>query len=215
MSLPPALDHADRGATVQHDTASESSLHPRRGGAAGAIARRPHEGAGPCIPFGGRRPGRDGLRAGRATLLPALILIVMGAALLAACGGSSTGASEPPSAAATPEPASSPLPGTPEEATVAFWRMVDADDYAGLTAAAAPGVTAAVTAATDDMAQATLLRVIRVERQPGGGAQVEADVRIVPSGQVTPWGEAGEHTLFVDLAEAPGGWLVTGWGTSP
>jgi hypothetical protein len=32
----------------------------------------------------------------------------------------------------------------------------------------------------------------------------------------TPWGEAGPHTLFVDLVQAPGGgWLVAGWGTSP
>jgi hypothetical protein len=47
-------------------------------------------------------------------------------------------------------------------------------------------------------------------------ARVEVDVRVDPSNGATPWGEPGRHTLFVRLLEqAPGKWLVAGWGTSP
>ena len=182
--------------------------------AGGGVARRPHEGAGPCVPFGGRRPGRTLRRARAALLASSLVLAAMGAASLAACGASSTGAASSPAAvAATPAPGSAPLAGTPEAAVAAYWRMVDADDYAGIVAASAPG--AAVAPATDDIGSVELLRVTRVQRT-SGGAKVEVDVRIVPATEVTPWGEAGRHTLFVDLAKAQdGAWLVAGWGSSP
>jgi hypothetical protein len=145
----------------------------------------------------------------------ALAVAVTGAALLAACGGSSGGAASPSASRSTAAPGSRPLTGSPTQAVAAYWTLVDAGDYQGLKAACSPGSAAALTAATDDIERARLLRVARVRRQPGG-AQVEADVRIVPAGQTTPWGAPGAHTLFVNLAEAPGGgWLVTSWGTSP
>lgn len=97
----------------------------------------------------------------------------------------------------------------------AYWSLVDADDYPGLSAACAPGSAAALTPASDDIERARLLRVASVRRE-AGGAQVQADVRIVPAGQTTPWGGSGTRTLFVDLTKAPGGgWLVASWGTSP
>jgi len=196
-------------------TTAMSSSVPKAEDAGGGVARRPHEGAGPCVPFGGRRPGRTLRRARAALLASSLVLAAMGAASLAACGAASTGAaSSPAEAAATPAPGSAPLAGTPEAAVAAYWEMVDADDYAGIAAASAPGV-AAVTPATDDIGSVELLRVTRVQRTPGG-AQVEVDVRIVPATEATPWGEAGRHTLFVNLAKADdGAWLVAGWGSSP
>ena len=144
----------------------------------------------------------------------ALALAVIGVALLAACGGSSGGATSPSASSATTAPGGRPLTGSPEQAVAAYWALVDAGDYQALKAACSPGSAAALTAATDDIARARLLRVARVRRQPGG-AQVQADVRIVPAGQATPWGAPGTHTLFVNLAEVSGGWLVTSWGTSP
>jgi hypothetical protein len=142
--------------------------------------------------------------------------LVVAVTALGACGGPSAGAaSSPPAVAALPSPGSVPLPGTPGQAVAAYWRMVDADDYAGLAAVSAPGAAAAIAAGGDDIAHVELLRVAGVRRAPRA-ARVEVDVRIVPAGEATPWGPAGPHTLFVDLAETPGGgWLVAGWGTSP
>lgn len=163
-----------------------------------------------------------GAAGGGAILVTILLLATLGAVSLAACGGSSNGAapaspsaSSPTASTSTPQPSgASPLPGTPEQAVAAFWKMVDADDFAGIAAASAPGAVA-ITAAADDIERAKLLRVAWVQ-QTTAGAQVQVDVHIVPSGEVTPWGEAGPHTLFVDLIEAPGGgWLVAGWGTGP
>ncbi len=157
----------------------------------------------------GRRPRGRVLQLTPATAL--VLVVVAGAALLAACDGSAGGAPSPSAAA----PGSRPFVGSPAAAATAYWALVDAGDYAGLRAACAPGSTAALTPASDYIERARLLRVARV-RRASGGAQVQADVRIVPAGEATPWGEAGTHTLFVDLAEAPGGgWLVTSWGTSP
>jgi hypothetical protein len=145
----------------------------------------------------------------------ALAMALTGAALLAACAGSSGGAASPSASPATTAPGSRPLVGSPKQAVAAYWALVNAGDYQGLKAVCSPGSTAALTAASDDIERARLLRVARVRRRPGG-AQVEADVRIVPAGQATPWGAPGAHTLFVNLAETPGGgWLVTSWGTSP
>ena len=184
----------------------------------GNRARRPHKGGGgPRVAAAlrctrlGRRDRRP--RGGVLPLTPAtalVLVVVAGAALLAACGGSAGGAPSPAAAA----PGSRPFVGSPAAAVTAYWALVDAGDYAGLRAACAPGSTAALTPASDDIERARLLRVARV-RRASGGAQVQADVRIVPAGEATPWGEAGTHTLFIDLAEAPGGWLVTSWGTSP
>ena len=156
----------------------------------------------------------------------ALLIAVLpaGAALLAACGGSSGGARSPavsasaaPSAgaASTPAPGSEPFAGSPQQAVTAYWALVDAGDYGGLGAACTPGSAAALTAASSGIKRARVVRVARVRREPGG-AQVQADVRIVPAGEATPWGESGMHTLFVKLTgSASGGWLVASWGTSP
>jgi hypothetical protein len=152
-----------------------------------------------------------------ARLFAAALLVAAvfaGAALLSACGGSSGGAPSPSASSAAAVPGSTPFPGSPKEAAAAYWALVDADDYAGLSGACTPGSSAALTAASDDIAHARLLRVARVRRE-SGGAQVQADVRIDPSDATTPWGEPGAHTLFVDLTEADGGWLVSSWGTSP
>ena len=192
------------------------------------IARRPHEGAGPCLPCGGRRPGRLGsrrpgglTRAAAAGLAVATVLA--GAALLAACGGSSGAASPSGSASAasplsptsSPAAGNKPLEGSPEQAVAAYWALVDAGDYAGLRAACTPGSAAALTAASSDIRRARVVRVARVRREPGG-AQVQADVRVVPASAATPWGGTGTHTLFVKLTESAGsGWLVASWATSP
>jgi hypothetical protein len=175
-----------------------------RGGLRAADATRSaHPGRRGREPRGGARP------LGPQTAL--CLAVVVAAALLTACG-SSAGGTPSPSAAS---PGGKPFVGSPAAATAAYWALVDAGDYAGLRAACAPGSAAALTPASDDIERARLLRVARV-RRASGGAQVEAEVRIVPAGEATPWGETGTHTLFVDLAEAPGGgWLVTSWGTGP
>jgi hypothetical protein len=52
-----------------------------------------------------------------------------------------------------------------------------------------------------------------------GSALVQVDVFIDPTkdvGNPTPWGNAGEHQLFMHMQKAPqGGWLVKSWGTGP
>jgi hypothetical protein len=160
-------------------------------------------------------------------MVAAVLLIAAlpaGAALLAACGGSSGGAASPTltasaapsaSAASTPAPGTQPFTGSPQQAVAAYWALVDAGDYGGLGAACTPGSAAALTAASSDIRHARVVRVARVRREPGG-AQVQADVRIVPRGETTPWGAPGTHTLFVRLTgSTSGGWLVASWGTSP
>jgi hypothetical protein len=150
-----------------------------------------------------------------------LMVAVAAAALLAACGGSSGGSTAEPSARTSagaslaPSPGSSPLAGTPQQAVETFWQLVDADAYGALAAAGAPGTPGLPTAESDDIESVELLRVARIDRQPGS-ALVQVDVRVEPASAVTPWGAPGRHTLFVRLLEqAPGEWLVTGWGTSP
>jgi hypothetical protein len=152
-----------------------------------------------------------------------LVAAMAAAALLAACDGSSGGgtAAEPaadsssPVASPSASPGAAPLSGTPRQATEAFWRLVDADAYGALAAAAAPGASGLPTAENDDIESVDLLRVVRVERQPGS-ALVQVDVRVVAASAATPWGAPGRHTLFVKLLErAPGEWLVAGWSTSP
>ncbi|NLE21482.1 MAG: hypothetical protein GX624_01680 [Actinobacteria bacterium] len=155
-------------------------------------------------------------------VLGAALVACMCAALLAACGGSTGGSSgASPAAASSPDSpgaasaGSEPLAGTPEEAVREFWRLVDTDAFDALAAASVPGSSDVPTAATDDIDRVRVLGVGPVDRQPGS-AVVQVDVRIVPVGETTPWGEPGRHTLFVRLHEqAAGGWLVAGWGTSP
>ncbi len=206
------------GVTVSQSRSSTSApcRAPLRGS---SRVGRPHPGGGGLRASGARQRIRSGRRGRRPrggilllTAVTALVLLVVaGAALLAACGSPADGAPSPSAAAA----GGKPFVGSPAAAVTAYWALVDAGDYAGLRAACAPGSAAALTPASDDIGRARLLRVARVRRALGG-VRVQADVRIVPAREATPWGEAGTHTLFVSLAEAPsGGWLVTSWGTSP
>ena len=165
-----------------------------------------------------RRSARPAAVAARAALL---LGALAGAALLAACGGSSGAAAAPTAGASSPAPSAtasaggSPLTGTAKEAVAEFWRLVDADAFEALAAAAAPGATGLPTEQSDDIEQVELLRVVQVERQPGS-ALAQVDVRVVPTGDSTPWGAPGRHTLFVRLLEQRRDeWLVGGWGTSP
>jgi hypothetical protein len=156
-----------------------------------------------------------------------VVAAVAVAALLAACGGSSgTTVAEPctaassagassPASSPSASPGGAPLTGTPKEAIEEFWRLVDADAYGALASAAASGASGLPTAESDDIESVELLRVVRVDRQPGS-ALVQVDVRVIPASAATPWGAPGRHTLFVKLLEqAPGEWLVAGWSTSP
>lgn len=169
-------------------------------------------------------PDRTGLGptgAGRAGTLLALLLalVVAVCAGAAACGGSTGSASASPSATSTAGTA--PLAGSLREAAAAYWRLVDAGDYAAIAAAGVPGEPASATAATDDIAHARLVRAKPLSRDGDGpgSALVQVDVFIDPTqdaGNPTPWGDAAEHQLFMHLQKAPqGGWLVKSWGTGP
>ncbi len=52
-----------------------------------------------------------------------------------------------------------------------------------------------------------------------GSALVQATIFVDPtkdSLNPTPWGNVGNHTVFMDMQKAPdGGWLIRHWGTSP
>jgi hypothetical protein len=154
-----------------------------------------------------------------------LAVALVAGCLLAACGATGDDArpatsapaqatSSPASSASPPAPGSSPLAGSPEQAVAAYWTLVDKDAHERLAAVCVPGSPAAVTRADDDIARVRLLRVTRVTRD-ADGAQVQVDVRVTPAGEVTPWGAAGRHTLFVQLLKSGSGWLVASWGTSP
>jgi hypothetical protein len=162
--------------------------------------------------------GRRRVCALLSTAAAVAVLLGASAAVLAACGGGSGGAvaaPSPPAPSPPVSPGSTPLTGTPKEAVKTFWRLMDADAYEALAAATAPGSPTRITAEADDIESVALLHVGRVERQPGS-ALVQVDVRVVPASDITPWGEPGRHTLFVRLIrQAPGEWLVSGWGTSP
>jgi len=62
-------------------------------------------------------------------------------------------------------------------------------------------------------------QVIRQKNAPAGERLAQVRVHIEPtsvSGQPSPWGSPGEHTLFMYMERAPqGGWLVKSWGTGP
>ena len=158
-----------------------------------------------------RRPG--------ALLALLLALVVAMCAGAAACGGSSGSPSASPSATSTAGTA--PLTGGLREAAAAYWRLIDAGDFAAIAAAGVPGEPPSATAATDDIAHARLVRAKPLSRDANGpgSAVVQVDVFIDPttdSGNPTPWGDAAEHQLFMHLQKAPqGGWLVKSWGTGP
>ncbi len=149
----------------------------------------------------------------------ALLMVVVCAALLAACGGSSGSPAAAPSA--TSIAGTAPLAGTPREAAAAYWRLIDAGDFAAIAAAGVPGEPPSATPATDDIAHARLLkaRPLSSDVSVSGSALVQVDVFIDPmkeAGNPTPWGDAGKHQLFMHLQKAPhGGWLVKSWGTGP
>ena len=216
--------------THQDSSAPSSRLTP--GGVAEAVARRPHEGAGPCIPFGGRRPGRVKRAAGAASLaLTLLAAAVASAALLAACsgssGGGSSGGSAPPAASiAAPAPAPSPriTSGPPPAAAVdvarEFWKLVGAGRLAEAQRfLVAPGAPIQQWDGAD-VAGARFVRVVpdSTSAGPPEGATVEfaADVWIEPAGAVSPWGDAGVHQLFESVVRmSDGTWRMWESGTGP
>jgi hypothetical protein len=162
----------------------------------------------------------------RATLLAGVAAVAMAACVaalvLGGCGSSATGTDVATSSSpAGPAAGSRPLEGTAEQAAAAYWRLIDAGDYDAVAAAGVPGEPPSATAATDDIAAAHLVSVDRVDEQSGegGGMLVQAQVYVEPDdagASPTPWGDAGEHTLFMWLEPAAGGgWLVKSWGTGP
>jgi hypothetical protein len=145
---------------------------------------------------------------------------VLAAATLAgtaACGGTSGSPSASPSASA----GTAPLAGSLRQAAAEYWRLMDAGDFAAIAAAGVPGEPPSATAATDDMVHVRLVSAKPLSRDADGpgSALVQVDVFIDPTkdvGNPTPWGNAGEHQLFMHMQKAPqGGWLVKSWGTGP
>lgn len=199
------------------------------GGATDAVARRPYEGAGPCIPFGGRRPGRAMRAAGAASLaLTLLAVAVASAALLAACGGSSGGGSSAAASAtvAAPTPAPAPLvtSGPPPAAAVQtvreFWTLAGDGRLEEVQhSLVAPGSPIQDWTGAD-IAAARFVRVLprSVSRAPADGATIEFSVIvwIEPSSQPSPWGEPGEHQLFEHVVRmSDGSWRMWDSGTGP
>ena len=177
------------------------------------------------------------MRPGLATALPPRILAAAAGLVLAGCaaalllgacgaasgsgaagaGGTSLGAASP-AASQGAVAGSRALQGTVEQAAAEYWRLVGAGDYEAVAAASVPGEPPSATAATDDIAVARLVAVDRVDEQGDAGTLAQVRVYVEPrdGDQPTPWGETGEHTLFMHLRAAPGGgWLVESWGTGP
>jgi hypothetical protein len=151
-------------------------------------------------------------RRRRRRLCAALTALLLGAAVTA-CG---TTASPSPSPSPSASAGSRPLTGTPRQAAAEYWRLVDANDFAGALAASVPGTRTDMTAVPDDIEHVRLVSARAPRGQGGDAVQLEATVYVEPAAGATPWGEAGEHTLFMQLQKAPsGGWLVRGWGTGP
>ena len=171
------------------------------------------------------RPASSAGRADRVRLIVArlaLLMMLAGAALAGAgaCGGSSGLSAASPSAKTNAGSAS--LPGSLREAAAEYWRLIDVGDYAAVTAASVPGEPPSATAATSGIAHARLTgvdQVIRPKNAPADRRLVQVRVRVEPtsvSGQPSPWGAPGEHTLFMYMQKSPqGGWLVKSWGTGP
>ena len=210
--------------THQDSSALSSRLTPDD--AAEAVARRPHEGAGPCIPFGGRRPGRAKRAAGAASLaLTLLVAAFVSAALLAACGGSS-GGSAIASASPSPSPVPSPLitsgepPAAAVDAVRRFWTLVGEGEVAEAKATAVAPGSPLLEGDEDSIASARFVRVLpsSVSRAPADGATIEFSVIvwIEPSSQPSPWGEPGEHQLFEHVVRmSDGSWRMWDSGTGP
>ena len=161
-------------------------------------------------------PGADWPAALLALLLALVVAVGAGAA---ACGGSS-GPSPSPSPTTTAGTAA--LAGSLRQAAAEYWRLVDAGDYAAVAAAGVPGEPPSTTAASSRIAHARLRGIDQVMRQkdaPAGERIAQVRVYIEPtsvSGQPSPWGDPGEHTLFMYMEPAAqGGWLVKSWGTGP
>ena len=170
---------------------------------------RPHGG------WSGVEPGQRGRAATRS--LAVVVASLCLTALLAACGDS-PGSPEADASSPSPvlSPGSRPLDGTLERAVAEYWRLVDADDFAGVAAASVPDTPTVLSTANDDITRARLVSMRRLGTQADGAVGVEATVFVRPSGDATPWGPAGDHVLFLHLEEAPaGGWLVREWGTGP
>jgi hypothetical protein len=155
--------------------------------------------------------------------LAAVVLAACAAAfLLGGCGAAAGAVDDAASSpASTPAAGSRPLAGTAAQAAAAYWRLLGAGDYEAVAAAGVPGEPPSATAATDDIAAAHLVTVDRVDADPGGDGAMLAQVRVyiepdAGGASPTPWGDAGEHTLFMRMLPAPqGGWLVQSWGTGP
>jgi hypothetical protein len=157
------------------------------------------------------------------SIFTGLILLVLAGATVAgaaACGGSSGSLDASPTAATTAGTA--PLTGSLREAAAEYWRLIDAGDYAAVAAAGMPGEPPSSTEATSGIAHARLTgvdQVIRQKNAPAGERVPQVRVYVEPtsvSGQPSPWGSPGEHTLFMYMEPAPqGGWLVKSWGTGP
>lgn len=157
-----------------------------------------------------------------AGLAAAALAACAAAVLLGGCGSPAAGpGTPPPSSAAGAAAGSRPLGGTAAQAAEEYWRLIDAGDYDAVAAAGVPGEPPSAAAATDDIAAARLVAVDHVGEPAAkdGEVLVQAQVYIEPAGEgasPTPWGEAGDHTLFMRLLPAPGGgWLVASWGTGP
>jgi len=168
------------------------------------------------------RRGVDASRASVTTFLVADLALLALAVVVAgagACGGSSDLPNASPSSTSTT--GTTPLAGTLRAAAAEYWRLIDADDFAAVAAAGVPGEAFSAMAATDDIAHVRLMRAKTLSRGADGpgSALVRVDLYIDPVnkvGQPTPWGDAGEHQLFMSMRKAPqGGWLVKSWNTSP
>ena len=185
----------------------------------------PHRVCRPTSP-----PGRRASGAARASFMRSIVtglaLLVLAGAVVAGaatCGGSSgSSPAASPSPTSVPAPRTAPLAGSLREAAAKYWRLIDAGDYAAVAAAGVPGEPPSATAATSGIAHVRLTgvdQVIRQKNAPAGERLAQVRVYIEPtsvSGQPSPWGSPGEHTLFMYMERAPqGGWLVKGWGTGP
>jgi hypothetical protein len=194
------------------------------------VRRRPHEGAGPCVPYGGRRPGRCGGRTGGPARLVAAALTVAAvigcAALLAACGGSSRGAPATVSASAAPTPVPSPLVtnGSPPAAAVdvvkQFWTLTGEGRLAeAQRVLVAPG-SPILQWTGDDIVAARYVRLVphSVGGFPAEGATIEfsAVVWIDAGPAASAWGPAGDHQLFEHVVRmSDGTWRMWDSGTGP
>jgi len=185
----------------------------------------PHRVRRPTSPHGRRASGAARASFVRPIVTGLALLALAGAVVAgaAACGGSSgSSPAASPSPTAVPAPGTAPLAGSVREAATQYWRIVDAGDYAAVAAAGVPGQPPSATAATSGIAHVRLTgvdQVIRQKNAPAGERLAQVRVHIEPtsvSGQPSPWGSPGEHTLFMYMERAPqGGWLVKSWGTGP